>query len=181
VKRVKGGSDIVQKTNEEFNEVAVAAAKVGELVSEIAAASNEQSEGIEQVNKAMAEMDKITQKNAANAEESASASEEMNAQSEALNSMIGQFTLNGERTGRKQIAMDAAATREEGRLHDLKQDEKPASSEEAILFRHFKGHMASNAKAKAAKPEQAIAPEDVIPLEDDKKKKKTENGHFKDF
>ncbi|NVM23483.1 MAG: methyl-accepting chemotaxis protein, partial [Desulfobacterales bacterium] len=162
VKRVKGGSDIVQKTNEEFNEVAVAAGKVGELVSEIAAASNEQSQGIEQVNKAMAEMDKITQRNAANAEESASASEQMNAQSEALNSMIGEFTLNGGDRGRKQ-AKAAAVKHRQVATTALK---KIAPVQKA---------------ANGARPEKTIAPEAVIPLEDDKKKKKTEDGDFKDF
>jgi len=50
--------------------------KVGELVSEIAISSREQAQGIEQVNKAVDGMDKIAQRNAANAEESASTSEE---------------------------------------------------------------------------------------------------------
>jgi methyl-accepting chemotaxis protein len=61
---------------------------VGELVAEIAAASNEQAQGIEQVNKAVTEMDKVVQQNAANAEESASASEEMNAQAEQMKTFV---------------------------------------------------------------------------------------------
>jgi len=47
------------------------------LVGEIAAASQEQSQGIEQINKTVSEMEKVIQKNAANAEESASAAEEI--------------------------------------------------------------------------------------------------------
>ena len=77
---MKEGSDLVVKTNEAFMEVAESSEKVGGLVSEIAAASNEQAQGIDQVNKAVAEMDKVTQQTAANAEESASASEALNAQ-----------------------------------------------------------------------------------------------------
>jgi methyl-accepting chemotaxis protein len=96
VKRVKAGSDLVEKTNTEFNEVAESSGKVGDLVSEIAAASSEQAQGIEQVNKAVAEMDKLTQQNAANSEESASASEEMSAQAQELNSMLAAFKLNGQ-------------------------------------------------------------------------------------
>jgi methyl-accepting chemotaxis protein len=84
VKKIKSGSDLVTKTNEAFAEVAVTASKVGELVGEIAAASQEQAQGIDQINKAVAEMDKVTQQTAANAEESASASEEMNAQAEQM-------------------------------------------------------------------------------------------------
>ena len=105
VKKVGGGAEIVTKTNEAFTEVATSASKVAELVGEIAAASQEQTQGIEQVNKAVAEMDKVTQANAANAEESASASEEMSAQAQELQSMLAEFKLN--QSGRKQIAKAA--------------------------------------------------------------------------
>ena len=84
VKKIKDGSDLVAHTNEAFAEVAVSSSKVGELVGEIAAASQEQAQGIDQINKAVTEMDKVTQQTAANAEESASASEEMNAQAEQM-------------------------------------------------------------------------------------------------
>ncbi|MEQ8152209.1 MAG: methyl-accepting chemotaxis protein, partial [Smithellaceae bacterium] len=84
VNKIKYGSDLVATTNEAFSEVAVSSSKVGELVGEIAAASQEQAQGIDQINKAVAEMDKVTQQTAANAEESASASEEMNAQAEQM-------------------------------------------------------------------------------------------------
>jgi methyl-accepting chemotaxis protein len=74
----------VIKTNGAFSEVSETSTKVGELIGEIAAASREQAQGIDQINKAVAEMDKVTQSAAASAEESASASEEMNAQAEQM-------------------------------------------------------------------------------------------------
>lgn len=89
VKKVGDGSDLVTKTNDAFAQVAESSKKVGELVGEIAAASNEQADGIEQVNKAVTEMDKVVQQNAANAEESASASEEMSAQAEQMKVSVG--------------------------------------------------------------------------------------------
>ncbi|MEN6437873.1 MAG: methyl-accepting chemotaxis protein [Syntrophobacter sp.] len=96
VKKIGEGSDVVQKTGAEFSNVSENSARMGELVAEITAASNEQSQGIEQINKAVSEMDRIVQQNAANAEESASAAEEMNAQAEQmkryvheLNALIG--------------------------------------------------------------------------------------------
>ena len=58
-------------------------------MAEISEASKEQSNGIEQVNKAITEMDKVVKQNAANVEESASASEEMNAQAEQLKYYVG--------------------------------------------------------------------------------------------
>jgi methyl-accepting chemotaxis protein len=91
VKKVKGGSEIVGRTNEAFAKVAQGAKKVSELVGEIAAASQEQSQGIEQINKAVSEMDKVVQGNAASAEESASASEEMNAQAEQMSEYVNEL------------------------------------------------------------------------------------------
>ena len=102
VKKVKDGGDLVATTNEAFGEVAKSAAKVGELVAEIAAASNEQAQGIGQVNTAVAEMDKVVQQNAASAEESASASEEMNAQAGQMKNMVDELValVGGNRNGK---------------------------------------------------------------------------------
>jgi len=69
VKKIKDGSVIVDTTNEAFGKVAASSGKVGELLVEIAAASNEQAQGIEQINIAVVEMDKVTQQNAASSEE----------------------------------------------------------------------------------------------------------------
>jgi methyl-accepting chemotaxis protein len=91
LKKTKDGSEIVARTNEAFTKVFESSDKVAELVGEIAAASNEQAKGIEQVNIAVNEMDKVTQQNAANAEESASASEEMNAQAEQMKAMVNEL------------------------------------------------------------------------------------------
>jgi methyl-accepting chemotaxis protein len=89
VKKIKQGSDIVDRTNEAFNRVSGGSQKVAGLVGEIAAASKEQDEGIEQINKAMVEMDRVVQQNAANAEESASASEEIHSQAEQTILIVG--------------------------------------------------------------------------------------------
>jgi methyl-accepting chemotaxis protein len=112
VRKIKDGSTLVVNTNEAFVEVSVSASKVGELLGEISAASQEQSQGIDQINKAVSEMDKVTQSTAATAEESASASEEMNAQAEQMkqvsrtlvniiggNSGVGGAVVGGSRIG----------------------------------------------------------------------------------
>ena len=88
VKKVNEGSDLVATTNEAFVEVSDSAGKVGELVGEIASASSEQAQGIEQVNTAVNDIGKVIQQTATNAEESASASEEMNAQCTDTNEMV---------------------------------------------------------------------------------------------
>jgi methyl-accepting chemotaxis protein len=63
----------VEVTNSAFKQVGVSSGKVVALMGEIAAASREQSEGIEQVNKAVVDMNSTTQRNAASAEELAAA------------------------------------------------------------------------------------------------------------
>jgi methyl-accepting chemotaxis protein len=88
VKKIKAGSLLVSQTNEAFVEVAQSAGKVGILVGEISTASREQAGGIDQINLAVTEMDKVTQQNAASAEESASASQEMNAQAETMKEYV---------------------------------------------------------------------------------------------
>ncbi len=100
VKKVKGGSELVGLTNEAFQQVAGSSSKVADLVAEISAASKEQAQGIGQVNTAVTELDKVTQQNAANAEESASAAEEMNAQAETMKEMVdGLVGMVGGATG----------------------------------------------------------------------------------
>ena len=70
--------------------------KLDSLVAEIAQASSEQSQGIEQVNTTVTQIDKITQANAAAAEESAAAAEELTAQAAELNNLVGNLlTLVG--------------------------------------------------------------------------------------
>jgi methyl-accepting chemotaxis protein len=92
VQRIKTGSEIVEKTSLNFSQLSANAANMFELVSEITAASNEQAQGIEQVNGAVSEMDKVVQQNAANAEESASASEQMKTQAVQMREWVRQLT-----------------------------------------------------------------------------------------
>ncbi len=65
--------------------------KVNELVAEIASASGQQSEGITQVNTAVAQMDKVTQSNASTAEETAAAAEELSAQAACLSESVNEL------------------------------------------------------------------------------------------
>lgn len=82
---------MVQKTGEEFKAVGTGSKRVVELMGEIAAASNEQSQGIRQISATIQEMDKTIQQNAANAEEAASASQELNAQALQMRYFVGKL------------------------------------------------------------------------------------------
>ena len=89
VKKIKEGSELVEKTGNEFRKVALSVERSSELVGEISVASQEQAHGIEQVNIAVSEMDNVVQQNVAYAEESASASEEMNTQAFQMKEYVG--------------------------------------------------------------------------------------------
>jgi methyl-accepting chemotaxis protein len=82
------GVQISTKVAKSLEEIVAKARQVDELASEVAASSQEQSQGIEQVNTAVSQMDKVTQSNAASAEESASAAEELNAQADSLKEAV---------------------------------------------------------------------------------------------
>jgi methyl-accepting chemotaxis protein len=86
--KVKESAKLVTDTESAFAHVTESATKVAQFVSEIATASNEQAQGIGQVNHAVAEMDKIIQQNVSSAEESAGATEELNSQVKQLEIFI---------------------------------------------------------------------------------------------
>jgi len=85
------GVEITGKIALALNEIVTKARQVDELVTEVAGASREQTEGIAQINMAVGEMDKVTQSNAATAEESAAAAEELNAQAETLRQSVAEL------------------------------------------------------------------------------------------
>ncbi len=88
VKNADNGVQISQEVTQQFAEITSGIRKVNDLIAEIAAASSEQSQGIEQVSTAIGQIDQVTQSSAATAEESASASEELSAQAEELKYMV---------------------------------------------------------------------------------------------
>ena len=85
------GVELSVKVSAGLHQILEKSREVDRLVTEVATASNEQSEGIAQINTAVSQMDKVTQSNAANAEETASAAEELNAQSEELRNAAAQL------------------------------------------------------------------------------------------
>lgn len=91
VKKVEDGTKIAVQTSESLEQIVVGAAKVADYLAEIAAASNEQALGVEQVNTGLSQVDQVTQSMSANAEETAAASEELSAQSERLMEVLNRF------------------------------------------------------------------------------------------
>jgi len=86
--KIEETSQLNARMVELMNQNSATAERVTVLVGEIAAASKEQAQGIEQVNLSVTEMERVTQSSAAGAEESASASEEMSAQAEEMQAFV---------------------------------------------------------------------------------------------
>jgi methyl-accepting chemotaxis protein len=88
---------VAERSGELLRELVPAIKKTSELVQEVSASSREQSSGVVQINKAMASVDTVTQRNASSAEELSSTAEELAAQSEALQQLMAFFRVAGER------------------------------------------------------------------------------------
>ena len=109
--RTAKGVGISEKLGQSFQLIVDACAKVDQLVAEIATSSREQRSGIEQIGGMMTRIDKITQGNAAQAEESASAAEELNAQSAVLKETLGELlAMAGRRRADDPAARIASAS-----------------------------------------------------------------------
>jgi Skp family chaperone for outer membrane proteins len=102
VKNADNGVKITEEVAKSLTKIVDRADKVGNLIAGIAAASNEQSTGIDQVTNAVTQMNQVTQSNAASSEESASAAEELNSLAEELQDLVNTFKLSDSLSGVKQ-------------------------------------------------------------------------------
>ncbi|ANY62771.1 hypothetical protein MA05_12610 [Comamonas aquatica] len=91
VNQVNEGTRLVDTTGQTINEVVRQVQSVATLIQEISNASNEQSQGTSQVSDAIAQLDQVTQQNAALVEESAAAASSLNMQAAELNQLVAVF------------------------------------------------------------------------------------------
>jgi len=110
ISKTAQGVQISNKVATSLEEIATRSHQVDELVVEIATASLEQNQGIGQVTQAVSQMDQVTQKNAASAEESASAAEELNAQALAMQDNVRQLLALAGRTQSASAPASALST-----------------------------------------------------------------------
>jgi methyl-accepting chemotaxis protein len=153
VDKVKGGTDLVAKTGEAFTQVTASTVKVKDLVAEIAATSQEQAQGAEQISKAVILMDTVVQANAANAEESASAAEELFAQAEQMKGVVGGLVTlvsGGDGSGQSgqgtKLALPGAGRRS-GAAMEAGRGSQPVKA---------LSHQSGNGKARHRSPEEVI-------------------------
>ena len=90
---------VAERSGKLLDELVPSIKKTADLVQEVSSASREQSSGVNQINKAMAQVDQVTQRNASSAEELSSTAEEMAAQSESLAQLMSFFKTGGEDRG----------------------------------------------------------------------------------
>ena len=100
VEKVTEGSKLVDQSGETLTEIVGSVKKVSDIIAEIASASQEQASGIEQINKAVVQMDEMTQQNGALVEEAAASSEAMSDQALSLDELVGFFNTGEERAQR---------------------------------------------------------------------------------
>ena len=93
VEKVESGSRLVADAGSTMNEIVASVQRVSDMIGDITAASNEQSQGIGQVNTAVTQLDRMTQQNAALVEQSAAAAESLKQQATRLNEVVGAFRL----------------------------------------------------------------------------------------
>ncbi|MAX24718.1 MAG: chemotaxis protein [Phycisphaeraceae bacterium] len=139
------GVDVASEAEASLSQIDDAVSRVTQLINQVSSASTEQADGIDQITKAVGQMDQVTQANAASSEESAAASQELSAQAEDLNCMVNELvaTVFGEGSSNHR-----AKTR-------VKPVKTPAVS-----------HQSKPAPRKQAQPAKAHA-QQVIPLDDD--------------
>jgi hypothetical protein len=158
ITKVKDGSELAETTEKAFRELALNASGSSELVSEITAASNEQAQGIGEVNKALSEMDEVVQQNAATAEQTASASEQMNAQAELMKEFVGELVaLVG---GANSNPSDTEPGRAKTEFKTV------VSSGKQVQFKGKTRNGKTDGRESAHQHRQPLTAEQVIPLDD---------------
>ncbi|MHC1743052.1 MAG: methyl-accepting chemotaxis protein [Syntrophobacteraceae bacterium] len=166
VKRVKEGSSLLATTDDEFKKVATSVLKSTELLNEIAVASQEQAQGIEQINRAVSEMDKVIQRNAATAEESASASEVMSSQADQMKGYVTELiTMVGSHS--RKDSLGHAPQLPPGAADTVRRLEGAKPVSDMTLEDHGKVNRISKALPPAGVAPNPKRPESVIPFDDD--------------
>jgi methyl-accepting chemotaxis protein len=159
---VKKSSELTKLTQNAFEENVEISSKVGALVDEIATASHEQSQGIEQISKAVLELDQVTQRNASISEESAASAEEMNALTRNSDDAVQELVkfIHGKVNSASRVQGGAHLTQRSSSPPSLKRSAMPNFALERRQITN------SYQKASRAEKTKKVRPEDVIPFEE---------------
>ena len=111
VEKVGNGSKLVEQAGKTMDEIVGSVKRVTDIMAEITAASQEQSQGIEQVNQTITQMDEVTQQNAALVEEATASARSLEEQASGLSGSVAQFRLADEPLPERRPAALASAPR----------------------------------------------------------------------
>jgi methyl-accepting chemotaxis protein len=116
--QVKDGVNLVNRTGQSLNEIVASIKRVADIVADIANASNEQATGIDQVNKALTQMDEVTQQNSALVEENAATAKTLESQSAAMSERVSFFRID--QNGQQRASLVPTASNPATRLQPAK-------------------------------------------------------------
>jgi methyl-accepting chemotaxis protein len=157
--KVEKGAELVASTNSAFGNMTAGGSHVQDLLNEIAAASNEQATGIEQISTAVSEIDKVIQTNAAGSEENVEAARKMSEQAEKMS---------------RYVATLAAIVTGDDAMAGIQADTAPAATDTGHARQAVRRSGRSHETRRAPRPENTreVSPEQILPLD---------NGEFEDF
>ena len=132
VNKVENGNLLVNQSGETMEKVVTSIKRVNDIMSEIAAASSEQATGIDEIGKAVAQMDDVTQQNAALVEEAAAAAESLQTQAEQLANRVSAFKLDDSQDNNR------APTKQPRRLSYANTQKREAAKREPLNQKKIK-------------------------------------------
>ena len=122
VEKAKDGAHLVGISGSKLEDIVIKAKQVAETIAEISVASQEQASGIDQVNRAIVQMDTVTQSNTVQVEELSSTSQSLASQGDHLKALVSYFTLNTNRTNQlskpAETGVSAATPQADDKQHD---------------------------------------------------------------
>ncbi|MFY1850080.1 MULTISPECIES: methyl-accepting chemotaxis protein [Achromobacter] len=157
VTKVGAGSQQVERAGATMQEIVASVKRVTDIMGEISAASEEQSSGIDQVNRAVSQMDEVTQQNAALVEEAAAAAGSLQEQAQRLAEAVAVFKINAGdviEVPARQLAQQHSAPR----VSAPKEENAPAAAAPAVAAPAARPEAAAEPAQRAAKPAAAPAP-----------------------
>jgi methyl-accepting chemotaxis protein len=134
VEKVENGSKLVEQAGSTMQEIVDSIKRVTGIMGEITAASFEQSQGIEQVNQAVTQMDDVTQQNAALVEEAAAASQSLQDQARALSEVVSVFKLDATPSYQTTLSAITVTNRSAGMQRTAPHNSHKLSAQEKIAL-----------------------------------------------
>ena len=158
VKNAEGGVTLNAEVLGKLTEISEKIVKVGTVMTEIAAASDQQRQGVDQISTAVEQMNGVTQQAAANSEESAATAAELNSQADQMRGMVEQFTLT--EAGSRKHGSERSAARERTPAERRRPGHVPAKQN----GRSSNGRSTSRG---IAAPRRAPTAAEIIPFSDE--------------